>query len=259
MKRLMAILLAMSMLLALCACGAENPAAADDAAPAETGSVSEPVQEPAPEPAPEPTPEPTPEPYDASGAYRLTGITGGEGSDLEIVRRAVEMGMSFFLFFEEDGTGCMRFIEAEIPLNWDDETIIIPPIGNSTKAIYLPCSCEEGSVNIRTLAYTMDFRALTDDELADYRANGPGSLSGMAGAIVQGLLNSMGGDMVEDLIFSLALGSLGPSETAAIPDGEFTAGTVSSTVHDLEFTILGADHVQDPEAGDVIEIGRAHV
>lgn len=247
MKRLLAILLVMCMLPALCACGAEGSSAAGEAAPVETA-----VSEPEPETVTEPSPEPTPAPYDPSGAYTLTGITGGEGSDLEIVKRAVEMGMSFFLFLEEDGTGRMRFMEAEIPLNWDDETIIIPPLGKSTKTLYLPCSCEEGAVSIRTLAYTMDFRALTDEELADYEANGSGSLSGMAGAIVQGLIDSLGGNMVEDLLFSLALGSLGPSEVEAIPDGEFTAGNVIGTVHDLEITILGADHLKDPEAGDVI-------
>lgn len=244
MKKILAVILVLSMLMALCACGAAS---------ATSSAGMEPVEvEAAPEPTPEPTPKSTPEPYDPSGGYKLTGMTGGKGNDLEIVKRVVDMGANFYLFLEDDGNGFMRFMEAEVPLNWKADTITIPPRGKITKDVVLPAVFDEGTVSIRTLAYTMDFRALTDAELADYEANGSGSLSGMAGAIVQGLLGKMGADNVESLLVSLAMGSLGPDEAVPIPDGDFTAGTVSGTVHDLEYTILGAEHRQDAEAGDVI-------
>ena len=243
MKKILAVILALCMLSALCACAGGTAA----------GSVKTVEAEPTPEPTPEPSPEPTPEPYDPTGGYKLTGMTGGEGSDLEIVKRVVDMGVNLFLFLEADGSGSMRFMEAEIPLSWDNSSITIPPQGRSTKEVVLPCAySEDGSVSIRTLAYTLSFRALTDAERADYEANGSGSLGGMVGAVVQTLLGKMGGDTVESLLMSLAMGSLGPDEAAPIPDGDFTVGTVSGTVHDLAYTILGAEHRQDAGAGDVI-------
>ena len=223
MKRTLSLVLTLSMLLALCVCG--------------TASAADAGEEPA---------------VDPSGGYILTGITGGKGSNLEIISRAVDLGARFFLFLEKDGTGFMRFMEAEIPLSWDDSGIVIAPQGKLTKNIVLPCVYDEGAVSIRTRVYTMDFRALTDAELADYQTNGPGSLGGMLDKLVQGLLSKLGDSPTMSLISALAQGLLQPDEIVPIPDGELTSGTVSGTVNGLEYTILGAEHRQDAEAHDMI-------
>lgn len=221
-KRILSLVLTLCMLTGLCLGGAASAAgsSAENAAPA--------------------------------GGYLLTGITGGEGTDLEIVSRVVDLGACFYLFLEADGSGCMRFMEAEIPLSWDDGGIVIAPQGKITKNIVLPCDRDADAASIRTALYTMDFRALTDEELKDYEVNGPGSLGGMVGAIVQGLLAKLGGSPVDSLLSALALGSLPVDTEEPIPDGDFTDGTVSGTVNGLDYTILGAAHVQDPEAGDLI-------
>ena len=220
-KRTLSLVLTLSMLLALCVCGTASAVGNEAAA-------------------------------DPAGGYILTGITGGEGSDLEIISRVVDLGARFFLFLEEDGTGFMRFMDAEIPLNWDDSGIVIAPQGKLTKDVLLPCVYGGDAVSIRTLVYSMDFRALTDAELADYAANGPGSLGGMLGAIVQGLLSKLGDTLGDSLLFSLALGALQPDVQEPIPDGDVSEGTVSGTVNGMGYTILGAEHVQDAEAGDLI-------
>ena len=221
MKRTLSLVLTLSMLLALCVCGTASAAGTETA-------------------------------VDPAGGYILTGITGGEGSDLEIISRVVDLGARFFLFLNDDGSGFMRFMDAEIPLSWDGNGIVIAPQGKLTKDVVLPCVYDADSVSIRTLVYTMDFRALTDAELADYRANGPGSLGGMLGAIVQGLLGKLGDTLGDSLLFSLALGALQPDVQESIPDGAVTKGTVSGTVNGMDYTILGAEHVEDAEAGDLI-------
>ena len=192
------------------------------------------------------------EPVDPAGGYLLTGVTGGEGSDLEIVSRAVDLGARFYLFLKEDGSGFMRFMEAEIPLSWEDAGIVIAPQRKITRDITLPCAYDAGAVSIRTPVYTMDFRAMTAAELSDYEVNGPGSLGGILGGIVQGLLGKLGSSPVDSLLSALQLGSTLLNQLEPIPEGDVTVGTVSGTVNGLDYTILGAEHVQDPEGRDVI-------
>ena len=188
---------------------------------------------------------------DAAGGYMLTAVAGGAGSDLEIVSAVLDLGANFYLILREDGTGCMRFLEAEVPLNWDDDSLVIPPLGQNPRTLEIPYACVDGALKISTAVYSMEFRAMTEDELADYELNGPGSLNGMIGALVQSLVGSMDGDLVESLIFSLAMGAA-DDKTEPLPDGEPTEGTVTGTVDGLEFTVLGAEHVQDGELGDII-------
>ena len=218
LKRILSLLLTLSLLMGICVCGTASAAG----------------------------------PADPAGGYLLTGVTGGEGSDLEIISRAVELGARFYLFLEEDGSGFMRFMEAEIPLSWDENGITIAPQRKLTKNITLPCAYDAGAVSIRTPVYTMDFRAMTAAELRDSEVNGPGSLGGILGGIVQGLLGKLGSSPVDSLLSVLALGSTLFDKEVPIPDGAVTAGTVSGTVNGLDYVILGADHVQDPEAGDLI-------
>ena len=139
MKKALAILLALSLFLTLPVCSGTAAAVsveAEDAPPA--------------------------------GGYKLTGIAGGEGSDLEIVSAVIKLGVNYYLFLQEDGSGCMRFMEAEIPLSWDEESIIIPPRGKIPESLELPCTYEDGVLSIQTLAYSMDFTPMTDEEQAQY-------------------------------------------------------------------------------------------
>ena len=69
LKRILSLVLTLSLLMGICVCGAASAAG----------------------------------PADPAGGYLLTGVTGGEGSDLEIISRAVELGARFYLFLEEDG------------------------------------------------------------------------------------------------------------------------------------------------------------
>ncbi len=97
MNKLIATLLALGMLLSAAACDAPGSAPADDA---ETAPIAE--------------------------AYRLSGIGGGEGTYLEVVSKALSLGVNFYLVLREDGTGCMRFLDAEIPLTRGEDVLTIP-------------------------------------------------------------------------------------------------------------------------------------
>ena len=207
MKKVLALLLALSMLAAMAACGADTSAASlPDTVQSEAASESKP--EHVSEPAPEPTPEPTPEPDIRVGGYKLTNVSGGAGSNLDIVSAVVDMGAVYYLFLNEDGTGSMNFLEAEIPLSWDDSSIIIQAKrqDNNPNPIRIPFTFEGGVLEMSTRAYSMDFSPLTDEEQAEYDANGTGSLEGMVGKVVQKLIGGMDGGLVSGLLFDLALG-----------------------------------------------------
>ena len=100
MKKFLSVFLTLCLLLALAPCGV-LAAAEGNAAPA--------------------------------GGYKLRAVTGGAGSDLEIVSAVLDLGVDFYLILGGDGSGCMRFMEAEIPLSWDDDSLIIPPMGQSRR------------------------------------------------------------------------------------------------------------------------------
>ncbi len=218
MKKFLALFLTLCMLLALAPCGA-LAAAEGNAGPA--------------------------------GGYKLRAVTGGAGSDLEIVSAVLDLGVDFYLVLGRDGSGCMRFLEAEIPLSWDDDSLIIQPTGQNRRILELPYTFADGTLSISTPAYSMDFRAMSDAELADYETNGPGSLNGMIAALAQSLIGSMDADLVDSLLFSLAMGVM-DGGTTPIPEGEPSTEPVTGTVDGLKITVLGAEHVQDGELGDLI-------
>ena len=179
MRRFLSILLVLGMLLSVPVCGVT--AAAADASPA--------------------------------GSYRLTAVVGGEGSELEIISTVLDLGVNYYLFLREDGTGSMRFMEAELPLTWDEDTLSILPFGKNPRSLTLPLSCADGSLSIRTRAYSMEFRALTEDEQRQYDTNGAGSLAGMAAVLAMRLLDSMDGELADNLFLALALGAMGVTLT----------------------------------------------
>ena len=180
-----------------------------------------------------------------AGCYKMTGLAGSSGSNLEIISSIVDWGVKYYLILKEDGTGSMNFLEAEIPLTWDESCLILPGTGDSSHPLRIPYSFGEGSVKITTRAYSMDFSALTEEEQLYFDANGSGSLSGMIGKVVQGLVDRIDGGLIEGLLFDLALGALSDGyETVPIPEGEPTKGTVTGIVDGIEYTVLGADSVQ---------------
>ena len=215
MKKTLAILLALSMLLGMGAfC---SPSAAAAAATGSDGPV---------------------------GSYKMTGMAGNTGTNLQIVSSIVEWGVKYYLFLKEDGTGSMSFLEAEIPLKWDENCIILAgKDGKAADPLRIPYTCSDGSLKMTTLAYSLEFSALTEEESAYYKANGSGSLSGMIGKVVQGLVDRMDGGLIEGLLFDLALGTSN-YEKKPIPEGEPSEGPVTGTVTGMEFTVLGADRLK---------------
>ena len=187
-----------------------------------------------------------------AGGYRLTGVASDEGSDLEIISKVIGFGVNLYLFLQEDGTGSIQIMGTEIPLSWTDGKLIIPPYEKYEDTITLPFTCVDGVLKIQTSAFAMNFTALTDAEQKEYEENGAGSLLGVAGMLVMSLLDKLDGDLVTSLLFSLGGGSIFDVEFVPIPDGEPSEGPVTGIVGNIEYTILGAEHVLDEMAGDVI-------
>ncbi|MBQ6551921.1 MAG: DUF5067 domain-containing protein [Lachnospiraceae bacterium] len=200
-----------------------------------------------------------------AGGYKLTGIVSDTGDSLGIVSAALDLGVDFYLVLDEDGTGYMSFLEANIPLSWEDDRLIFGEKDDADDAdpddddddeydeddeddddsFAIPYEYAGGLLKIRTEAYSMDFIRMTDDEFEDYKENGGTGLGSLAGMLVQNLLGNTGiGDLIETLVFELALGSMGPSEVVPIPEGEPSEGPVTGIVEGMEITILGADLVR---------------
>ena len=222
MKKRIAILLALCMLLSAAACATLEATPTDGA---ETAPIAE--------------------------AYRLAGIGGGEGTYLEVVSRALGLGVNFYLILREDGTGCMQFLDAEIPLSRGEDSLTILPAGSFERELTLPCERGEGTLAIRTAAYAMDFVSLTGEELGSYESNGSGSTLDLVPALAKSLLGDTGADVLDTLLLALTVGSAG-DDREPIPESDPSVGPVSGTVHEMEFTVLGADLVRDGEKGDVL-------
>ena len=219
MKKILSALLAMALMLSVTAFAGTSAAAVGGAEPA-PGSAS-PV-----------------------GVYKLTGLDSGSGTNLAIVSSIVNMGVDLCLILREDGTGSMAFLEAEIPLEWDGDSILLRSgKGNAFPGpVRVPYTCENGVLTITTLAYSMEFGAMSEEERAGFETNGSGSLAGLAGRVVQGLIGRMDGGLVEGMLFDLALGMMS-EESEPIPEGEPSRGSVAGMVDGVEFTLLGADCV----------------
>ena len=188
-----------------------------------------------------------------AGGYKLTGMASSEGSDLEIISKVIGFGVNLYLFLQEDGTGSIQILGKEIPLGWSDGKLIIPPSDKNENQITLPFTCADGILKIQTSAFAMNFAAMTEAEQQEYEENGAESLLGVASILVMSLLDKLdGGDLISSLLFSLAGGSIFDVEETPIPDGEPSEGPATGVVSDIEYTILGAEHVIDEMAGDVI-------
>lgn len=281
MKKALTILLALSMLLSLAACGEStapassgaeseqvteavedaasaaadqslNAATTEPAAEAASSAVSEQDAQNAAssETAVQAAADPNLSEEDQSpvGIYKLTGQTGNLDKDLSDVINIVRLGGNLYLSLREDGTGTINLLEAEIPLEWNDSDIIIPPRDENdlTEPVTIPYTCEEESLKMSTSDYSLDFSRLTVQELAEYRENGSGSLKGQLNKISQMLVSNVE-EGLGDLLFFAMTQFGNDAENPPIPEGEPSEGPVTGTVNGISFTVLGADQVQSDE------------
>ena len=221
------------------AASSETAAAADPAS--QSAASSETAAQAAAEPAP------SAEAQSAAGSYKLTGHSVNSGNEMDEIINIVRLGGSLYLTLREDGTGSMKLLDAELPLEWDDSDIIIEPGKGSdlTDPVSIPYVCEGESLKMSTSEYSLDFSRLNEQELAEYREQGAGSLKSQLSKISQTAAGNIE-DHLTDLLF-LAMSLKGKVTDKPIPEGEPSEGPVSGTVNGIAFTVLGADQVAGDE------------
>ena len=159
----------------------------------------------------------------------------------------VKLGGSLYLTLKEDGSGSINLLEAELPFEWDDSDIIIQPREGSdlTDPVRISYACEGESLKMSTSDYSLDFGRLNEQELAEYKEKGSGSLKGQLSTISQMVVSNIEDNLGDLLLLALTLGEKAAEKP--IPEGEPSAGPVTGTVNGMTFTILGADQAQSDE------------
>ena len=182
------------------------------------------------------------------GIYKLTGQSGNMQKNLSDIISIVRLGGNLYLSLKEDGTGSMNLLEAGIPLEWDNSDIIIQPKEGAafTEPVRISYVCEGESLKMSTSDYSLDFSRLNEQELAEYKENGAGSLKGQLSMVLQ-MLGANAEDSLEDLLFLAMMMSGSSDDNSPIPEDEPSEGPVTGSVDGIEFTILGADQVQSDE------------
>ena len=182
------------------------------------------------------------------GIYKLTGQSGNMQKNLSDIISIVRLGGNLYLSLKEDGTGSMNLLEAGIPLEWDNSDIIIQPKEGAafTEPVRISYACEGESLKMSTSDYSLDFSRLNEQELAEYKENGAGSLKGQLSMVLQ-MLGANAEDSLEDLLFLAMMMSGSSDDNSPIPEDEPSEGPVTGSVDGIEFTILGADQVQSDE------------
>ncbi len=144
MKRVLAILLALTLALALCACGKKEPPAAP-AAPAA--------------PAVDPM----------VGYYKMTRqVSDGEEADLAEMEK---YGLTYYLVVNADGTAYLDMLGEQEPLKWNDKQFTGAEDGESIDYTFAG-----GKVTMSDGETEMEFSPLTAEELAYYKEHGSGGL-----------------------------------------------------------------------------------
>ena len=182
------------------------------------------------------------------GIYKLTGQSGNMQKNLSDIISIVRLGGNLYLSLKEDGTGSMNLLEAGIPLEWDNSDIIIQPKEGAafTEPVKISYACEGESLKMSTSDYSLDFSRLNEQELAEYKENGAGSLKGQLSMVLQ-MLGANAEDSLEDLLFLAMMMSGSSDDNSPIPEDEPSEGPVTGSVDGIEFTILGTDQVQSDE------------
>ena len=211
-KNVLALLLAAFLLMGLCACG--------KTAETQKEESSAPTLPPVPTVTPAPTPEPEPS---LAGYYMMTGITQ-EGELIESAPAEDDSVVQFniYLVLEEDGNGYLDMFGVQTPVKWDESSIFVED-EETGESGSIPLSRDGDKLVLEQDGEKMIFTLLTEEQLADYKENGSGSL--------------------EDL-FSIS--------TFDYPEGDPTEGTVSGTIGDAYVTILSAEQFVDDDGDDAI-------
>ena len=213
MKKLLALFLALTILLALCACGGTK---AIEAAPAP--EIPKTTEAPKPTEAPKAA-EPSAPEETVAGCYKIVRSTeNGEEQDLSSLE---EMGISFYIVLNDDATGYMDMLGEKTPLKWDGKELVFDEDGSSIPYIY-----KAGVLTLENETGSMICERLGDEELADYLENGSGTLDDLFGKIGE----------------QLGTGESGESD---IPEGEPSDGPVRAELGDYTVTILGAEAVEN--------------
>lgn len=215
LKNVLALLLVLTMLLALGACGAKKEAAPET-------QTAPPTLPPVPTVTPAPTPEPTP---NMTGYYKMTAMTqNGEvvQSNTDADEEPAAFHFDVFLVLEEDGTGIMDMFGVQTSFTWDENGITVEDEETGASST-ISMSRDGADVILEQEGEGMIFSPLTEDEIADYLENGSGSL--------------------EDF-FSFP--------TFDYPEGEPTEGPVSGTIGDAYVTILSAEQFVDDDGDDAV-------
>lgn len=220
MKKILSLLLALCLMFTVTVSVASAAASADDS-------------------------EADPQSESPVGSYKLAELDCESGNSLAVVSSIVELGADFYLILREDGTGCVDFLGSKIPAEWDEEGIRLLPEKASglPDPVLLPYTVEDGRLEINTATYSLTFEPLTETERKEYEASGSVTPAGLAGRVVQSLVSRIDGDLISGLLFDLMLGTMN-NEPEPIPEGKPSEGTVSGKVHDMEFTVLGAESLR---------------
>ncbi len=166
MKKIVCLLMAVVMLLSLCACGDSNktddPAAANGSENANTAKEEVKVDSPV-------------------GYYSLSELSS-EG-ETQTAEDFEAWGFTYYLVLEEDGTGYLdMFGEKEI-LTWDDKMVSGEDIGS------MNYTYANGVIKLEGDGSSMSFAKLSEEKLADYKENGAGNIEDLFGGL---------GDMISD-------------------------------------------------------------
>lgn len=210
-NKTMALIVAVALLLALCACGGKTeemnpPAAAPQSQTAVTGTAKAEETK-----------------SDAAGYYKIVKSTeNGEEQDLSSM---VEMGITFYLVLNEDGSGYMDMFGKHTPLRWNESELFFEQDGAGVRYSYAG-----GQLTLENDGATMLCERLSDAEKTHYIHNGAGS--------------------IEDLFGDITWDDL--PEVSDIPEGAPSAGPVSALLGECEVSILGAEAVENDDGTPAI-------
>lgn len=214
MKKTLAILLSLLLILALCACGGNDSPSATEG-PKSLNEPAKTEETTAPTPAPEAEDSPV-------GVYKLTNMTGEGSEDMDAMALMEAFGIKMFLVLNEDGTGCIDSMGEQQPFNWSEAGLRMQDDDGDEELV--PFTYENGVLTMRQDDGGLEFTKLNAEELADYEENGSGS-------------PMFGGDDEEEPL-----------------EGEPSTGPVSGTVDGHPVTILGAEAIEDDDGGDAMRI-----
>jgi hypothetical protein len=110
---------------------------------------------------------------------------------------------------------------------------------------------KENSGSEKTDTDSTDMKDAGTDETQGSKDSSLNVLAGKLSSLAKNVIGSVDTDTISSLIISVAQDTM-DSDRTPIPEGKVTKGTVKGAVDDLEYTVLGAKHIEDEEEGDII-------